>query len=240
MLNESTLVLEGVTLAGVVKLVVKVLVDLAGGTVLHQKTAKDTEAAHPEDLAVWGVSTNLDQVYQIGPRAGRLVGIVVERLGSCPSDIPKVISNSEPIDGNGVDEPRHTGLSGTLALTEATVATDAASQVQLTGTGPRVHGHGLADDEAIGDELADGLARVGVGDLVDLVGVEPDLALTAADDRRGKALLSSQIDPVKTLDISNLSLVMGEKKYCRPAVELIDAVVGFCRPRVSRASIDPK
>lgn len=51
MFNESTLVLEGVTLAEVVKLVVEVLVDLSGGTVLDEETAEDTEAAHPEDLA---------------------------------------------------------------------------------------------------------------------------------------------------------------------------------------------
>ena len=52
MLNEGTLVLEGVTLGEVVQLVVEVLVDLAGGTVLDQKAAEDTETAHPEDLAV--------------------------------------------------------------------------------------------------------------------------------------------------------------------------------------------
>lgn len=51
MFNESTLVLEGVTLGEVVKLVVKVLVDLASGTVLDEETAEDTEAAHPENLA---------------------------------------------------------------------------------------------------------------------------------------------------------------------------------------------
>lgn len=51
MLNKSTLVLEGVTLAQVVELVVKVLVDLAGGTVLDQQTAEDTKTAHPHDLA---------------------------------------------------------------------------------------------------------------------------------------------------------------------------------------------
>lgn len=44
--------LEGVTLAQVVELVVKVLVDLAGGAVLDQQTTEDTETAHPEDLAV--------------------------------------------------------------------------------------------------------------------------------------------------------------------------------------------
>ena len=52
MLNEGTLVLEGVTLAQVVELVVEVLVNLAGGTVLDQQTTEDTEAAHPNNLAV--------------------------------------------------------------------------------------------------------------------------------------------------------------------------------------------
>jgi hypothetical protein len=50
--NKSTLVLEGVTLAEVVQLVVEVLVDLAGSAVLDKKTAEDAETAHPEDLAV--------------------------------------------------------------------------------------------------------------------------------------------------------------------------------------------
>lgn len=60
-----------------------------------------------------------------------------------------------------------------------------------------MHGDGLADDEAIGDELADGLARVGVGDFAGLVGVEPDLALTTANNGSGQALLSAEVDPVE-------------------------------------------
>ena len=56
MLNEGTLVLEGVTLAEEVQLVVEVLVDLSGGAVLDQKAAEDTETAHPQDLAVFRVS----------------------------------------------------------------------------------------------------------------------------------------------------------------------------------------
>lgn len=51
-LNEGTLVLEGVTLAQVVELVVEVLVDLAGGTVADEETTENTHAAHPEDLAI--------------------------------------------------------------------------------------------------------------------------------------------------------------------------------------------
>lgn len=58
-----------------------------------------------------------------------------------------------------------------------------------------MHGDWLADDEAIADEFSDGLAGVGVGNLVNLVGVEPDLALTASDDGRSEALLSAKIDP---------------------------------------------
>lgn len=52
MLNESALVLESVTLAQVVELVVKVLVDLAGGTVAGEEATENTHAAHPEELAV--------------------------------------------------------------------------------------------------------------------------------------------------------------------------------------------
>lgn len=76
------------------------------------------------------------------------------------------------------------------------MTTLAAGGVQLTGAGPGVHGDGLADDEAIADELADGLTGVGVGDFVDLVGIEPDLVLAAADDRGGQALLGGEVDPV--------------------------------------------
>jgi len=58
--------------------------------------------------------------------------------------------------------PWHSSVRGTLSLTEASVSTEATSGVQLTRTGARVHGDGLADDEAIRDELADGLTGVGV------------------------------------------------------------------------------
>lgn len=54
-----------------------------------------------------------------------------------------------------------------------------------------MHRHGLADDQAIGDEFADCLARVGVGDFVDFVGVEPDFAFAAAGHGGGKTLLGA-------------------------------------------------
>jgi hypothetical protein len=44
-------VLECVTFAKVVELVVQVLVNLAASTILHQKTAEDSKSSHPHDLA---------------------------------------------------------------------------------------------------------------------------------------------------------------------------------------------
>ena len=52
MLNQCSLVLESITLAQMVELVVKVLVDLTTGTVLDQKATKDSKAAHPNYLAI--------------------------------------------------------------------------------------------------------------------------------------------------------------------------------------------
>jgi hypothetical protein len=59
-----------------------------------------------------------------------------------------------------------------------------------------VHGDGLSDDEAICNELSDGLAGVGVGDFAGLIGIEPDLALSAAYDGGRQALLGSEVDPI--------------------------------------------
>ena len=89
----------------------------------------------------------------------------------------------------------HAGVGGTLALTEAAVPSDPPGEVQLAGAAARVHGDGLADDEAIGDELTDRVARVGVADLVDFVRVQPDLALAAAGHGGCQALLRAEVDP---------------------------------------------
>lgn len=87
--------------------------------------------------------------------------------------------------------PRHSSISGTLPLTKATMSSNAAGSLQFPSASSGVHRDLLANNEAIGDEFADGLAGVGVGDFVDLVGVEPDLALPASCNRGGKSLLSS-------------------------------------------------
>lgn len=65
MLNKGTLVLEGVTLAQVVELVVEVLVDLASGAVLDEQAAEDTQTTHPHDLTVSNVSAYCFRIYAI-------------------------------------------------------------------------------------------------------------------------------------------------------------------------------
>ena len=60
-----------------------------------------------------------------------------------------------------------------------------------------MHGDLLANDEAVGHELADCLAGIGVRDFVHLIRIEPDLALAAANNGGGEALLGSKIDPVR-------------------------------------------
>ena len=67
--------------------------------------------------------------------------------------------------------------------------------IQFSGTRSGVHGNRLADNEAIADQLSDCLAGVRIGDLIDFVRVEPDLAFTAADDGRREAFLGAEVGP---------------------------------------------
>ena len=229
MLNQGALVLEGVTLGGVVQLVVKVLVDLAAGTVLDQEAAEDTLATHPEDLPV---------VCEVSPWPPHIVPL--ERINPVLFLIPRyrLILPCFVLSSIGVgfwwaDILRHTGIGSTLPLSETTVATNSSGEVQLTRTGTRVHGDGLSDDEAIGNELADRLAGVGVGDLVDLVGVEPNLALTAAEDIGREALLGDQVDPVQQkIDMSAFHSTSARPiRKARWVRRDVDGVVGrgpFC------------
>lgn len=71
------------------------------------------------------------------------------------------------------------------------MSADTSRSRQLSRTRTRVHGDLLANYEAIRHQFADCLAGIGIGDFVHFVGVEPDLALPAADDRGREALLSA-------------------------------------------------
>lgn len=91
--------------------------------------------------------------------------------------------------------PWHTRIRSTLPLTKPTVSSDSPRSGQLPRSRTRVHGDGLSDDEAIGHELADGLAGVRIGDFIDFIRIEPNLTLTAAHHGRCEAFLSAEVDP---------------------------------------------
>jgi hypothetical protein len=97
--------------------------------------------------------------------------------------------------------PRHSCIGRTLSLTIASVSTDSSCLVQCSGPGSGVHGDRLADDEAICDKFADGLAGVGIGDFVDFIRIEPNLTLATANDGRRQALLSSKVDPAERFSL---------------------------------------
>ena len=141
MLNKSTLVLEGVTLGEMVEFVVKVLVDLAGGTVSHKKAAENSLATHPQNLAL------------------RMSISVILLCSIRPHRVPFFVAR-----GNVICIPGHTSVCGTLPLTKTTVSADSSCCGELTGASTRMHGNGFLNDEAIADELADSLAGVGAAD----------------------------------------------------------------------------
>jgi hypothetical protein len=59
-----------------------------------------------------------------------------------------------------------------------------------------VNSNRLANDQSIANQFSDCLSGIGVGDLIDFIGIEPDLALAAANDGRSKALLGAKVDPI--------------------------------------------
>ena len=122
------------------------------------------------------------------------------------------------------DSPRHSGVRGTLSLTHTPVPSSPPRSGQLPGARARVHGNRLADDEAIADKLADRLAGVGVGDLVDLVRVEPDLALATVGHGGRQALLSAEVDPVREVMLVRLAWWVFVRRL--PPGRAVDADLG--------------
>ena len=74
-----------------------------------------------------------------------------------------------------------------------------------------MHSNRLADDKAIADQFSDRLAGVGIGDFVDFVRVEPDLALAASHDRGSQTLLRAKVDPVVRPLLARFPSMAGEE-----------------------------
>merc|ERR1719420_1019775 len=87
------------------------------------------------------------------------------------------------------DLGRHASLGRTAALPGARVAPLPARRKILANAGPRVDLHGLANDQAVLDELPDVEAGVRHGDLAHLIRIKPDALAAALLDSRSEPLL---------------------------------------------------
>ena len=117
-------------------------------------------------------------------------------------------SHPQELDG-------HTGVGGTESLTGTSVSALSSSFGVGSCPGARVHNGGLLDDQTILDESShlmpgkllailqhtelqaqlerkDGLPRVGVGDVLVFIGVQPDLVFAALHDSGGEPLLKKE------------------------------------------------
>lgn len=75
------------------------------------------------------------------------------------------------------------------------MSSNSSRSSQFSSSGTRVHRDLFADNKAIGDKFANRLARVRISDFVDFIWIEPNLALTAANDGGSEPFLSAKIDP---------------------------------------------
>merc|ERR1719394_1435046 len=125
----------------------------------------------------------------LGLQVQLVIQVAINLLG-LPISLKQPPENTHPHDPHSL--LGGSGILGTLALSETSVPSLPACFVVLANAGPGVDSNRLLDDKTILDELADVLARVGVGNLVDLVGVQPLLVLAALHDAGGKALLQPQ------------------------------------------------
>lgn len=162
-LHQVALVLEGVALALEVQVVVEVLVDLLGITVLLQQVPQNPDPPHPQHL--------LGHARVLGTATLTEAGVAALNVEHA---LKSKVSNCEIKPKRG----KQTYLAASLGL-------DAGAEA-------RVHLVGLLDDQTILDQAADVLTGVGIRDLVDLVGVEPDLAFAALQHGRGETLLELQ------------------------------------------------
>ena len=129
---------------------------------------------------------------------GKLVKLVVEVL----VDLARVsVLNKKTTEDTGTSHPDnlggHTGVSSTLSLTVTGVSTGTLGLTESASSGAGMASGRLVDDKTISNQLADGLTRVGLADFSSLVGIEPDLSLTNAQNAGGKSFLKSKVGPVE-------------------------------------------
>ena len=103
-------------------------------------------------------------------------------------------ATEDTLAAHPLDLGRHTGLSGTLALTGTSVTTFSLRSKEVAGASAGVNSGGLDNDMTVLDQLLDVSTRVGVRDFRLFCWVEPDFAFADAGDGCGEPLLRSKVN----------------------------------------------
>lgn len=77
----------------------------------------------------------------------------------------------------------------TLLLAHAHMPALIVSQDVLPASSQGMDSHRHPDDQPMFDQLPDSTMRVGIGDFIDLIGVQPELLFATANDAGGEPLL---------------------------------------------------
>eukprot|EP00008_Paramoeba_atlantica_P014799 CAMPEP_0201477146 /NCGR_PEP_ID=MMETSP0151_2-20130828/2224_1 /ASSEMBLY_ACC=CAM_ASM_000257 /TAXON_ID=200890 /ORGANISM="Paramoeba atlantica, Strain 621/1 / CCAP 1560/9" /LENGTH=642 /DNA_ID=CAMNT_0047857771 /DNA_START=42 /DNA_END=1971 /DNA_ORIENTATION=- len=124
---------------------------------------------------------------------GSEVKIVVQvtiNLARFPILLQKTAQNTLATNPNNLGGKA--SITSTPALTNTGVAPLTLSFMETVHSRTRVDSLRLSDDITVLDQLPDILSGVGNRDIIDLIGVEPDLFLTTTQNRGGEPLLQSQ------------------------------------------------
>jgi hypothetical protein len=94
--------------------------------------------------------------------------------------------------------------------------------MESSGAGSRVASSRLVDDQTIGNQLTNGLARVSVTNLTGLVRVEPDLSLSNAQNAGGKSFLQTKVGPDVSNVLNSIIITSLNKSYHRKHQSLFE------------------
>lgn len=166
---EALLLLLGTTLAGSLVLVAVSLGLLFDG--LNTGILGLELVDRLDQVALVLVDVSLDLKVKL------VVQVLVDLLLSAVL-LQKATENAETT--NPEELGGRAGVGGTLSLTQTGVAAQQLRSVSLSNAEARVHLDRLTDDDTVLEKLADSLTRVGSRNLVDLIGIKPDTALSAS------------------------------------------------------------
>lgn len=105
-------------------------------------------------------------------------------------------SAKNPLSSHPDDTGWHSGFSCSFTFSGARMSSLSLCSMGFTNPEAGMHNGGFFHNETISVEFADVLTRIGIADFGGFVGIEPDLALAAAQNFGGQGLLRAEVGHV--------------------------------------------